>query len=293
MKKILLLFLICFCAAGTSYAFDWKSLHEEADKISLEQALAKVGHKPDSSEALYVLGLVYLNLHKDQEAQKAFDTMLRSNPGSMYAKWAKAELMRRRHNLDEAESALNEVIKETPQFLPAYLTLAYIKFTKTDFEAAAKLTTKVMRQGKANIDLSNYVRAMLLFGGAKGMIAHYGGPVSKLINGAVVYPNLQKAQRLQPETAGVKYGLGAFYLLAPVFAGGDIKKAEQYLIKATQADPLFPDAFVRLAQVYKLKGDNQKYQECIDKALEIDPGNELALDIKLGECKFICLDKKG
>jgi Tfp pilus assembly protein PilF len=124
--------------------------------------------------------------------------------------------------------------------------------------------------------------------GAKGMIAHYGGPLSKLINGTAVLPNLKKAQVLQPNSAAVMFGLGSFYLLAPPLAGGNLGKAEEYLKKAITIDPFFADAYVRLGQFYKIKGDNQKYSFYLNKALEIDPQNELANDIYSGKCKFIC-----
>ncbi len=123
------------------------------------------------------------------------------------------------------------------------------------------------------------------------MIAHYGGPLSKIINGTAVLPSLKAAEKLQPESAGVKFGLGSFYLLAPTLAGGDLERAEAYLKKAIEIDPLFVDAYVRLGQLYKIKGDSVRYNEYLNKALKIDSQNELALDIKNGKCKFICLDK--
>lgn len=295
LKKIINLFLLTVffsIPAGLCYGQPWKELHQQADKISLQQALADAQIKPDSEDELYVLELVYLALHKDKEAEKIVDKMLILNPSSVNAKWAKAELIRRQHNLNEAERLLNEIIQSIPEFFPAYLTLAYIKFTKFEFEAAIRLASFVLGQGKDKVDISNYVRAHLMVGGAKGMIAHYGGPVSKLINGTAVYPNLKKAEQLQPHTAGVKFGLGAFYLLAPSLVGGDLAKAEKYLKEAIEADPLFPDAYVRLGQLYKLKGEREKYQEYLFKALELDPLNELALDIRDGICKCICLDKK-
>ena len=85
------------------------------------------------------------------------------------------------------------------------------------------------------------------------------------------------------------FGLGSFYLLAPAFAGGDINKAEEYLKKALAADPLFADVYVRLAQVYKLKGDKDNYRFYLEKAFKVDPENQLAVDIKSGKCKFICV----
>jgi len=103
-----------------------------------------------------------------------------------------------------------------------------------------------------------------------------------------VKANLDKAQRLQPDSPVVLFGLGSYYLLAPVIAGGNKTKAEEYLNKAVKVDPYFADVYVRLAQLAKIKGQKEKYDFYMNKALEIDPGNELALDTKSGSCKFIC-----
>jgi hypothetical protein len=74
MKKILILGLVIFiCLAFQSvYALDWKGLYEKADKKTLEEALVEAKANPDSADAQYILGLVYLNLHKDKDAQDIF-----------------------------------------------------------------------------------------------------------------------------------------------------------------------------------------------------------------------------
>lgn len=274
-----------------SHALDWKPLHEKADTLTLSAAMAGVQARPDSIEDLYVLGLVNLNFHKDKEAAATFDKILALNPAVIEAQWGQAEVLRRRHQPDKSEELLREVIKAKPDFPAAYITLAYIRYLQINFKAAVKLAVTVLNLGDKKVDQSNHARAHLVYGGVKAMIAHYGGPVSKLVNGTAVLPSLKSAERLQPETAGVKFGLGSFYLLAPAFAGGDLQKAEEYLTRAIEIDPLFIEAYVRLGQVYKLKGENSKYNEYLDKALALDPENELALDVQSGRCKFICPDK--
>jgi tetratricopeptide (TPR) repeat protein len=131
-----------------------------------------------------------------------------------------------------------------------------------------------------------------MYAGAKGMLAHYGGLISKAIDGLAVKPNLDKAQKLQPNSPGVLFGLGSFYLLAPGIAGGDKAKAQNFLNQAIQADPLFADVYVRLGQLAKIKGDQEKYNLYLQKALEIDPQNELAQDVQSGRCKFICVNSQ-
>jgi tetratricopeptide (TPR) repeat protein len=288
-KRIILFLLACgFFETGLCYGLDWKRLHEEADTKTLDSAVSIVQAHPGAVDDLYILALEYLNVHKDNEAGDVFNKITVLDPGAVEAAWGRAEVLRRRHKLDESEKLLNEVIGVNPEFSPAYISLAYIKYIRLNFNDGVTLVGRVVRQGAAKVDRSNRVRAYLLLGGIKGTIAHYGGPISKLINGTSVLSNLKAAEALEPGSAEVKLGLGSFYLLAPSLVGGDRKKAEEYLKKAIELDPLSVNSYVRLGQVYKVRGDNAKYEACLRKAREIDPQNELAVDVSSGKCKFVC-----
>jgi len=284
-----LMIIFCLFIINPCYGLEWKRLHERADKVDLSGALSSVQKENGSVDSLYVLGLVYLNLHKDKEAGEVFNKITALSPKAIEAKWGLAEVLRRQHKNEESEKLLNEVINSDPEFSPVYISLGYLKYRQMDFNQAVRLSGKVLEQGEVKVDQTNHVRAHLLRAGAKGMIAHYGGLLSKFINGTAVLPDLKAAEKMQPDNALVKFGLGSFYLLAPSFAGKDMKKAEEYLRKAVTNDPLFADSYVRLGQLYKIKGDSAKYKEYLGKALEIDPGNDLALDISSGRCKFICV----
>jgi tetratricopeptide (TPR) repeat protein len=288
MKK--LFFLILFCLYFTQcFALDWKSLHEQADAKGMQYVMLFLENNPDSIEGLYALGLVYLNNHKNKDAEEIFKKIIAIEPASLEARWGIAEVLRREHKLEESLSMLNDILKEKPDFAPACISMAYIKYLRMDFNVSVGLAQRVLALGRDNVDLTNYVRAYAMLAGAKGMIAHYGGPISKVINGTKVLPNLRRAERLQPEAPAVLFGLGSFYLLAPSLAGGDLAKAEQYLRKSISVDSLFADAYVRLAQVYKLKGQMDVFNSLLEDALKIDQGNELAMDIKNGSCRYICV----
>jgi len=286
------LVVLLIVPAQSCCAWEWKSLHEEADKIEVRLAEEKARKKTGSGQDMYVLGLVYLNLHKDTDADRIFNELLSLSPGLPGPRWGRAEVLRRRHNLTASENALKDVIRLNPEFYPAYISLAYINYTKLRFNESVKIARQVLKLGPEKLDLSNYVRAILLVSGSKGMIAHYGGPISKIINGAPIFSELKKAERLKPLDPAVLFSLGSFYLFAPKIAGGDKTRAEAYLTKAIKADPQYSNAYVRLAQLYKFRGDTQKYGYYLDKALQVDPGNELALDVKEDRCKFICLGPK-
>jgi tetratricopeptide (TPR) repeat protein len=116
--------------------------------------------------------------------------------------------------------------------------------------------------------------------------------LSKAINGTLVKPALEKAQSLQPNSTAVLFGFGSYYLLAPRIAGGDLEKAEEYLKRTVAADPLFADAYVRLSQLYNIKGDKEKQDYYFNKAQVIDPRNEFIFDVKSKMCKFICIEKQ-
>ncbi|MCX5710264.1 MAG: tetratricopeptide repeat protein [Candidatus Omnitrophica bacterium] len=281
------LFMIIVLACGPfmqTYALDWKGLHEKADKLTLAEAIKATG----SVDGRYALGLVYLDFHKDKEAQDIFSGLLKADPGYIGARWGLAEVLRRRHKLDEAQRLCQELISENPDFVPSYITLAYIKYFRMDFKDCVRLATKVISMGSEKVDSSNLARAYSMLGGANGMIAHYSGPISKLINGSQVMSNLKRAQEIKPDSPAVLFGFGSYYLLAPSIIGGNLDKALVYLERAKDKDPLFADVYVRLAQAYKLKGDAVKYKQFLSKALEIDPGNELASDALSGECKYAC-----
>ncbi|MDD5255849.1 MAG: tetratricopeptide repeat protein [Candidatus Omnitrophica bacterium] len=294
MKKIFLL-AVFSVTLGLSLAIrvyaeplDWKRLHGEADAKSIQQAQEEAAYVPSAS-ALYVLGLVYLNAHRDNDAGKAFERMRALLPESFEAQWGLAEVWRRQHDLDNAEPVLEGLVEKNPDFAPAFISLAYIRYTRMDFKECVRLAYRVVGMGKEKVDTSNYTRAYLLVAGGKGMLAHYGGPVAKIANGTAVLPYLKKAQNLQPDSPAVLFGLGSFYFLAPGVDGGDKKKAQSYLEMAVEKDPRFADAYVRLAQLYKINGDQARYEESIKKVKEIDPQNALFLDMENKECKFICI----
>jgi len=290
MKKKVIIFLIfCLVLAVNGYCLDWKAMHEAADKENLNLAQAKF--EADGSgnlDDLYEAALVCLNQHRNDEAENIFNKIIEFDPQYYPPKWGIAEVMRRQHQLKEAQILSEEVIKGHPDFSPAYITLAYLEYLKLNLNQAVNLAGVVIEQGRKNVDLSNFSRAFLIYGGAKGLIAHRGGPLSKILNGTAVLPALKKAQKLQPDSAAVLLGLGSFYVLAPGFGGGDLDKGMELLQKAIKVDPKLADAYARLAQAYKIKGDPAKYMEYLNKALEIDPGNELALDTQSQKCKYAC-----
>ncbi len=125
------------------------------------------------------------------------------------------------------------------------------------------------------------------------MVALKGGLVSKIINGPKVLAYIRRAEQLRSNCSAAWWGYGTYYLLAPKAAGGNVEKAKMYLERMIAAEPLFPEAYARMAQVYQSKGNRAQYQRYLDKAFELDPGSELACDVKADTCNFGCVEWGG
>jgi tetratricopeptide (TPR) repeat protein len=268
--------MVCVAA----WASDWKDLHERADRILLEEALAAVDQNPQSLDDQYVLALVHLNRYEVDQAQQVFERIARSDPEFIGARWGLAELVRRQHQTQQAREVFEELIKTHPNFAPSYISLGYLLFEVEDFAGSVAVASRLIKRGQDQVDLTNFTRGYLIMAGGKGMIAEEGGVMSKLIQGTHVLPLLRRAERLQPDSVGVLFGLGSFYLMAPSFAGGDKDKGLVYLEKAQAVDPNFPDVYVRLAQAWYMKGDQEKYQEYLAKVRALDPQNALAIRVQ-------------
>ena len=273
-------FSVLMLTASPSWALDWKPVHEKADRDKYETLLTQAQKDPVSPGAQYALALSCLNLYRIPEAREAFEKMLALDPESPEARWGLAELARRQHRPDKAKKDLEDIIQKNPDYAPAYITLGYIHFDKRNFEEAQRLAFKVIRMGRKNVDLSNTVRAYLLVGGSKGMIANQGSTWTKLVQGVQVMGYLRKAQSLQPRNADVYFGLGSFYCLAPVIAGGDKKKGVDFLEKAIEIDPHMTVAYARLAQTWRRLGDEEKYRSYLEKAIALDPEDSMVLSAK-------------
>lgn len=276
MRRNLFFAVLVFWAwAGVAGALDWKPLHEKADQGDPQVLLAQANREPRSAQALYAAALACLDLYRVVEAEVFFQRMLSVDPGSVEARWGLVEINRRRHQLGQGESVLREILQKAPDYAPAYITLAYILFDKEDYDQAIAWAQRVLRAGSHRVDRVNRARAYLIIGGAKGMIADQGGPFSKLVQGTQVMGYLKHAQRLDPDSPAVLFGIGSFYALAPGMAGGNKEKGIALLEKAVAVDPKFVDAYARLAQVWFAKGDKEKYRSYLAQAEALDPKAKL------------------
>ena len=86
----------------------------------------------------------------------------------------------------------------------------------------------------------------------------------------------KKALDLAPNDALVYASLGRQYLYAPKMFGGDIGKAIENFLKATQLDPTSDENFVWLAIAYRKNGDGPHSENALRHAVQLNPRSAFA-----------------
>ena len=271
-------------------ASSWVDWHTRAQEMSLSEAQARASAPGAGAEDWYVLGLRELDQYRFADADQAFARVLALDPNNLAARWGRAEVLRGQHDFAASVPILEQVLREDPRFAPALNSLAYIKYMQMSFTESSRLTGQVINLGEGQVDRESLVRAHGLYAAAKGMLAQTGGPLARSANFFAVQRHLRLARELDPESVVVLFGYGSYYMSIPTVLGGDLDKAREYLLAAVKRDPLFAEPYARLAQLAKVQGDEEAYQRYLDQALALDPRNEVALDLKEGTCRFICLE---
>ena len=86
----------------------------------------------------------------------------------------------------------------------------------------------------------------------------------------------KKALDLAPNDALVYASLGRQYLYAPKMFGGDVAKAIENFIKASQLDPNSDENFVWLAIAYRKGGDAPNSEKALRQAMQLNPRSAFA-----------------
>jgi tetratricopeptide (TPR) repeat protein len=86
----------------------------------------------------------------------------------------------------------------------------------------------------------------------------------------------KKALDLAPNDALVYASLGRQYLYAPKMFGGDVGRAIDNFLKATQLDPSSDENFVWLAIAYRKNGDTPHAEKALRQAVQLNPRSAFA-----------------
>lgn len=233
------------------------------------------GIKPDK---LINDALRLLKFRKDKDALAIFEKILISQSDSLDALWGKAEVLRRSRDHKQSEEILNKILNKNPKHVSSLISLSYIRYKDDRLNEALTLVKQALEV--ENLDKENEALAYMMLGTINSLRSSRGWFLSKIIYGTQIKGYFLKAKELAPDLPEVHLGLGAFYLLAPAIAGGDLDKAIQELELAVKIAPEFATTNARLAQAYKKKGDLEKYNFYLQRAKELDPENEVLVELR-------------
>jgi tetratricopeptide (TPR) repeat protein len=104
----------------------------------------------------------------------------------------------------------------------------------------------------------------------------FGGMFAGMRYGPKVDSESKRALALDSANPRAYASLGRRYLFAPKMFGGDVNKAVENFLKATQLDPKFDENFVWLAIAYRKKGDKENADKALQEALRLNPRSVFA-----------------
>lgn len=219
-----------------------------------------------------------LKNRKDNQAMVIFEEVLLAQPDNLDAAWGKAEVLRRSRNYQDSQELLDRILAKNPQYAPALISLAYIRYKDNKFNEAIKLVNQALKI--KNLNKEDRAMAYMMAGTINARRSSKGWLMNKVVYGTQVKGYFLKAAELAPDLPEVHLGLGTFYLLAPSIAGGSPYKARKELELTIQLAPDFATPYARLAQYYKRIGDPEGYRINLEKAKELDPDNEVFIEIE-------------
>lgn len=233
--------------------------------------------KPTGQDTLIRNALALLKKRDDGAALKNFEAVLANAPDNINALWGKAEVLRRNRDYKESEGMLNKILSADKRHVPSLLSLAYIRYKDGGFSEGVSLVNRVLNMDY--VEKEDTALAYILLGSINSKYAARGGFLNKVKYGTRIKGYFLKASKLSPDMPEGHLALGTFYLLAPAFAGGNINKAIQELETAFKIAPGFATVSARLAQVYKMQGQMDKFAYYFQRAKHLDPENEVLKEI--------------
>jgi tetratricopeptide (TPR) repeat protein len=230
----------------------------------MEQAAASfqiaLRDDPQSAEAVYGIGSVYLNQEKTVEARESFERALKlrtSYPDTLANSWNNLGLIAARGgHADEAIPDFREALKLSPDHMIALVNLGSAYRQQKRWDDARK----------------TYERALVV--NARDAEANYGlGMVfAESDDTAHAFDSLQRALQLRPVYPEALNNLGILYLRTH-----RRDEAVASFEQCIRVAPAFDQSYLNLARVYSIEGRPDKARDVLKELLKQQPEHEQAL----------------
>jgi tetratricopeptide (TPR) repeat protein len=223
-----------------------QKLSQNGDTAALETALGTIAFReqdfktaeaalqraqaidPKFSAAYTALGALYFALNDLKQAEAAFKTAADFSPPRSPKQLQYAQFETQIGNPAAAKNILADVVKKTPDYIPAWIALAEIALAETNFEDCSASLNKALARDPESYD------ALLL----NGRLDLARGQTAKAMT------ELERMAALYPQASRVHYQLAVAYLV-----NDEAEKSMDSLKKALDLEPNFSEATLLLAQL--------------------------------------------
>jgi tetratricopeptide (TPR) repeat protein len=205
---------------------------------------------PKFSTAYSAAGALYWAQNDLKQAEAAFKTAAELSPVRSPDRIQYVQFQMQTGKLAEAKSALEEVVKKTPDYLPAWIGLAKISLLKKNFDDCAASLSRVLARDAGNYD------ALLL----SGQLDLTRGESAKAV------AELEKMAGIYPQSPRVHYELALACL-----ANDETDNGVNNLNQALSLDPNFAEAALMLAKVKIKSGDTDSAVAALKQLIQRQP----------------------
>lgn len=214
---------------------------------------------PESAEALYGIGSVYLNQNKNVQARETFERCIKRKatyPETLPDAWNNLGVLATRENrIQEAVADFQEALKISPTHLLALTNLGNAYRAQKRWGDAQKIFESALQVSPEDAE-ANYGIAMVFAQANQTERAH---------------DHLQRALRARPDYPEALNNLGVLYIMT-----GRRDDAVASFEKCIRVAPEFDQAYVNLARVYAIEGAKARAREVLSQLLEQYPDHAQA-----------------
>jgi tetratricopeptide (TPR) repeat protein len=214
---------------------------------------------PESAEALYGIGSVYLNQQKNAEARKCFERALKMRatyPGTLANSWNNLGLLAGREGrTDEAVGYFKEALRLSPDHLIALNNLGSAYRQQKQWDEARTTYERALALSPNDAD-ANY---------GLGMIYAQNDDTAR------AFDSLQRALKARPDYPEALNNLGILYLRT--------QRRDQAVASFQESIRIAPDfdqAYLNLARVHAVEGDRELARAVLQELLKRHPGHATA-----------------
>ena len=214
---------------------------------------------PQSAEAVYGMGSVYLSQEKTAEARDSFERALKlraSYPDTLANSWNNLGLIAARGgHADEAIRDFQEALKLSPDHMIALDNLGSAYREQKQWHDAHKIYERALEVNASDAE-ANY---------GLGMVFAQSDDTAR------AFDSLQRALQLRPIYPEALNNLGILYLRT--HRRDEAVAAFEQCIRVA---PAFKQSYLNLARVYSIEGRPDKARDVLEELLRQRPGDEQA-----------------